>query len=191
MKRSVEYFERPGPQNTEACMVLVDQLVQNEGYKDVVVASTSGDTGLIAARRLQGKGVNLVIVAHSVGFQGPNQDQFSENAHQEITSLGGRVYKGTILTHSIETSIAKEFSGSYPTLLVANTLRRFGHGTKVCCEIVMEAVDAGLIAEGQHVVAVAGTGKGADTVAILKSAASKRFLELFVSQIVAKPAQFK
>jgi hypothetical protein len=172
-------------------MVLVDQLVQNEGYKDVVVASTSGDTGLIAARRLQGKGVNLVIVAHSVGFQGPNQDQFSENAHQEITSLGGRVYKGTILTHSIETSIAKEFSGSYPTLLVANTLRRFGHGTKVCCEIVMEAVDAGLIAEGQHVVAVAGTGKGADTVAILKSAASKRFLELFVSQIVAKPAQFK
>ena len=191
MKRSVEYFERPGLQNTEACMVLVDQLVQNEGYKNVVVASTSGDTGLIAARRLQGKGVNLVIVAHSVGFQGPNQDQFSENAHQEITSLGGRVYKGTILTHSIETSIAKEFSGSYPTLLVANTLRRFGHGTKVCCEIVMEAVDAGLIAEGQHVVAVAGTGKGADTVAILRSAASKRFLELFVSQIVAKPAQFK
>jgi hypothetical protein len=91
------------------------------------------------------------------------------------------------LTHSIETALAKEFSGSYPTILVANTLRRLGQGIKVCCEIVMEAADAGLIAEGKEVVAVAGTAKGADTVAIIKSAASKRFLDLYVSQIVAKP----
>jgi hypothetical protein len=162
-------------------------LVQDEGFKDVVVASTSGETGLVTARRLQGKGVNLVVVAHSAGFLGPNQDQFSADAYQEITWLGGRVYKGTILTHSIETALAKEFSGSYPTILIANTLRRLGQGMKVCCEIVMEAVDGGLIAEGKEVVAVAGTAKGADTVAIIKSAASKRFLDLYVSQIVAKP----
>ena len=51
----------------------------------------------------------------------------------------------------------------------------------------MEAADAGLIAEGKEVVAVAGTAKGADTIAIIKSAASKRFLDLYVAQIVAKP----
>jgi hypothetical protein len=51
----------------------------------------------------------------------------------------------------------------------------------------MEAVDGGLVAEGKEVLAVAGTAKGADTVAIIKSAASKRFLDLYVSQIVAKP----
>jgi len=101
--------------------------------------------------------------------------------------LGANVYKGTILTHSIETALAKEFSGVYPTLLVASTLRRLGHGIKVCCEIVMEAADAGLVAEGKEVVAMAGTAKGADTITIIRSAASKRFLELFVSQIVAKP----
>ena len=191
MKRLVEYHEKPGPHNTRACIDILHQLVHDEGYKDVVVASTSGETGLAVARRLQGKGVNLVVVAHSAGFLGPNQDQFSDDAYQEITWIGGRVYKGTILTHSIETALAKEFSGCYPTLLIANTLRRFGQGIKVCCEIVMEAVDGGLVAEGQEVVAMAGTAKGADTVALIKSAASKRFLDLYVSQIVAKPGKPK
>jgi hypothetical protein len=187
MKRLVEYFEKPGPQNTQACVDIVSKLVDDEGFADVIWASTSGETGVTAARELQGKGVNLVIVAHSVGFLAPNQDQFSPDAYQEITWLGGRIYKGTILTHSLETALAKEFSGSYPTLLVANTLRRLGQGMKVCCEIVMEAVDGGLVAEGKEVLAVAGTVKGADTVAIIRSAASKRFLDLYVSQIVAKP----
>lgn len=187
MKRLVEYFEKPGPHNTQACIDILYKLVHDEGYEDVVVASTSGQTGLMAIRRLQGEGVNLVVVAHSVGFLGSNQDQFSDDAYQEITAFGGRVYKGTILTHSIETALAKEFSGTYPTLLIANTLRRFGQGTKVCCEIVMEAVDGGLLPEGKEVVAMAGTAGGADTIAIIKSAASKRFLDLYVAQIIAKP----
>jgi hypothetical protein len=187
MQRLVEYFEKPGNQNTGTCLDILSLLIRDEGYKDVVVASTSGKTGVAAARILAGEDINLVVVGHSVGFLAPNQDQFSEDYYQEILQLGGRVYKGTILTHSIETALAKEFSGVYPTLLVANTLRRLGHGIKVCCEIVMEAADAGLVAEGKEVVAMAGTAKGADTIAIVRSAASKRFQELFVSQIVAKP----
>jgi hypothetical protein len=187
MKRVVEYFAKPGHINTESCLNILSKLVREEGFKDVVVASTSGKTGMAAAQTLAGLDVNLVVVGHCVGFLEPNQDQFSEDYYQQIIQLGGKVFKGTILTHSIETSLAKKFSGVYPTLLVANTLRLFGHGTKVCCEIVMEAVDAGLMTEGKEVVAMAGTAKGADTISIVKSAASKRFLELFVSQIVAKP----
>jgi len=183
MKRLVEYFDKPGVQNTQACVDIVSKLVDDEGFRDVILASTSGETGLTAARKLQGKGVNLVIVAHSAGFLGPNQDQFSADAHQEITWLGGHIYKGTILTHSLETALSKEFSGSYPTILIANTLRRLGQGIKVCCEIVMEAVDGGLVAEGKEVLAVAGTAKGADTVAIIKSAASKRVSDCRQTQI--------
>lgn len=188
MQRTVEYFEKPGPQNTEACIDIVDNLV-NEGYKDVVIASTSGETGLLVARRLKGKGVNLVIVGHNIGFREPNQNEFSHDAHKEIIELGGHIYRGTILTHSLETGLAAKFSGTYPTILIANTLRRLGQGIKVCCEIVMEACDAGLIREERQVVAMAGTVKGADTVAIVKSAASNRFLNLFVSEICAKPVK--
>jgi hypothetical protein len=187
MKRLVEYFDKPGHENTQVCIDLLHTLIHDEGYKDAVVASTSGKTGVIAARALHGEDANLVVVGHSVGFLAPNEDQFSDDHRDEITRLGGRIYKGTILTHSIETALAKEFSGTYPTLLVANTLRRLGQGMKVCCEIVLEATDAGLVAEGKDVVAVAGTARGADTVAIVRSAASKRFLDLYVCQIVAKP----
>ncbi|MFH1675127.1 MAG: pyruvate kinase alpha/beta domain-containing protein [Pseudomonadota bacterium] len=186
MKREVEYFEKPGPQNSETCIDIVESLV-NEGLKDVVIASTSGKTGLLAARRLKGTGANLVVVGHNIGFREPNQNEFAQEAHKEIVELGGHIYRGTILTHSLETGLAAKFSGTYPTILIANTLRRLGQGIKVCCEIVMEACDGGLIREGKHVVAVAGTVKGADTVAIVKSAVSSRFLDLYVSEILAKP----
>ena len=51
----------------------------------------------------------------------------------------------------------------------------------------MMAVDAGLIPEGEEILAVAGTAKGADTVLVIKSAASKRFLDARVLEILAKP----
>ena len=186
MRREVIYFEKPGERNTDACVDVLVKLA-GEGYKHFVIASTSGRTGLLAAKELKGFPINLVIVGHSVGFKAPNTDEFLEENYKAITSLGGKVYKGTMLTHSLETSLAKEFSGVYPTLLIAQTLRRFGQGIKVCCEIVMEAADAGLIPEGEEVVAMAGTVKGADTVAIIKSATSKRFLSLKVLEILAKP----
>ncbi|HZE20517.1 MAG TPA: hypothetical protein VE082_00550, partial [Desulfobaccales bacterium] len=144
IKREVWYFRGAGPQNTPACLDLMEQAVK-EGFRHLVVASTTGDSGAQAARRLEGKQVNLVVVGHSVGFKGPNLDEFQKEHYQEITRLGGRVLKATILTHSLETGLADQFKGSAPTLLIANSLRRLGQGLKVCCEIVMEAVDAGLI----------------------------------------------
>ncbi len=186
MKREVHYFEEPGPKNTEVCLEIMEDAVK-EGYHHVIVATTSGETGLAAARRLQGKGVNLVVVTHSANFKGPNVDEITPEKRREIEELEAKIYTGTILTHSLETALASEFSGVYPTTLIAQTLRRFGEGSKVCCEIVMEAVDAGLIPEDEVVVAVGGTGRGADTVCLIKSAASKRFLNLKVNEILAKP----
>jgi hypothetical protein len=186
IKREVWYFKGVGPQNTGACLELMEKAVA-AGFRHLVAASTTGDSGAQAARRFKGKDVNLVVVGHSVGFKGPNLDEFREEHHREITRLKGKVLKATILTHSLETGLADQFKGSAPTLLIANTLRRLGQGLKVCCEIVMEAVDAGLIPEGEEVVALGGTARGWDTVAIVKSAASKRFMQLSVLEIWAKP----
>ena len=185
-EREVVFFEKTGPENTEVCLDILVALAQ-EGFKDFVIASTTGQTGRLASERLKNFDVNLVIVAHAVGFRTPNEDEFLPENYEAIIEAGGKIYKGTILTHSLETALAKKFSGVYPTLLIAQTLRRLGEGIKVCCEIVMEACDAGLIKEGNEVVAMAGTVRGADTVAILKAAASKRFLDLRVLEILAKP----
>jgi len=186
VRREVWYFSEAGPKNTQNCIELLEKAAA-EGFQHIVMASTTGDSAVQAARRLTGKNLNLVVVGHSVGFKGPNIDEFLPEHFEEITRLGGKVLKTTILTHSLETSLADQFKGSAPTLLIANTLRRLGQGMKVCCEIVMEAVDAGLIPEETEVVATGGTARGWDTVAVLKSAASKRFLKFSVLEIWAKP----
>jgi hypothetical protein len=106
---------------------------------------------------------------------------------EELVALGARVYTGSMLTHSLDTAFTAKFGGTLLSQAVAQSLRRFGEGAKVAIECVMMAVDAGLVPEGEEVLAVAGTARGADTVAVIRSAASKRFLDLKVLEILAKP----
>jgi hypothetical protein len=187
MERTVVYFEKAGVENTTACLDVVKKAIEDYGYKHIIIASTTGETGLAFSEALEQLPCNVIIVTHSSGYKEPNSIEMSHDVRKKIESNGAKVFTGTMLTHSIETAFAKKFSGQYPTLIVANTLRRFGEGAKVCCEIVMMAADAGLIPEGEEVLAVAGTAKGADTVMVLKSAASKRFLDLRVLEVLAKP----
>jgi hypothetical protein len=200
MERTVYYFEKPGKENTDACVKAAMDAVAQSGYAHIVVATTGGETGLKFARAFQdlGRGlgqvlsksggpVNVVCVTHSHGFKEPNVSEISPDMAREIIQCGARLYTGTMITHSLETALAAKFSGVYPALLVAQTLRRFGEGVKVCCEITMMAADAGLIPEGGEALAVAGTGRGADTVCVMRPAVSKRFLELKVLEILAKP----
>ncbi|MHA2427903.1 MAG: hypothetical protein ACXADB_07765 [Candidatus Hermodarchaeia archaeon] len=62
-----------------------------------------------------------------------------------------------------------------------------GQGTKVCVEIVAMACDAGLVQSDKAVLAIAGTGRGADTVLLIKSANSRRFFDLKILDVIAKP----
>jgi len=186
MIRQVEYFDRPGSENTARCLEIVSDLV-DEGYRHVVVATTGGETAILFGKALSGKPVNLVAVTHNVGFGKPNQDDCGPEARQTLEGLGVKVFTGTILTRSIETAFMKKHQGLYPTYIVAETLRLFGQGTKVAVEIAMEACDAGLIPEGEDVISVAGTGRGADTVAVIRAHPSNRFLDVRVRQILAKP----
>ncbi len=187
MEKKVVYFEKAGRENTDACLQIVKEAIKDFGYKHLVLASTAGDSGIMFSEALKGSGVNLVVVTHCAGFKEPNICEISEETRQRITHAGAKVYTGTMVTHSLEAAFAAKFSGLYPGLIVAHALRRFGEGTKVCCEMVMMASDAGLVPEGEEIIAVAGTGRGADTVLIIKSAVSKRFFDLKVLEVLAKP----
>ena len=187
MEKKIVYFEKPGKENTARCLDAVKGAVKEGGYRHVVVASTTGTCGLLFSEAFRNSGINLVVVTHSAGFKGPNTFEMPGETLDKIRTNGARIYTGTILTHSIEASLSARFSGIQPTVIIAQALRRFGEGSKVCCEIVMMAADAGLIPEEEEVLAVAGTGYGADTVVVIKSAASKRFLDLKVLEILAKP----
>ena len=187
MEKKIVYFEKAGRDNTAACLDAVKRTLDETNYRHMVVATTTGATGLAFSEALGERGLNVVAVTHSAGFKGPNTFEIPDDVLSKIRQNGAKIFTGTILTHSIETSLNSKFSGIYPAMIIAQSLRRFGEGAKVCCEIVMMAADAGLIPEGEEVIAVAGTGYGADTVMVLKSAVSKRFLELRVLEILAKP----
>ncbi len=186
MIRQVEYFDKPGKANTSRCLEILQELI-NEGYSRVVIATTSGETALMFARGLKGKDVDLVAVTHNVGYLEPNHDECSLPARQELEALGVKIFTGAILTRGIEAALMKKHQGVYPAYIVAQTLRLLGQGIKVAVEIAVEACDAGLVPEGLDLVAVAGTGRGADTVAIIEARPSDRFFDLRVKQIVAKP----
>lgn len=187
IEKKIVYFERPGRDNTDACLEVVKEAARQGDPKHIVVASTGGETGLKFSEALKGKGLNLVVVTHSAGFKEPNTHEMPLEVRETIQSRGAKVFTGPMLTHSIDTAFAQKFSGSHLSHIIAQTLRRFGEGTKVCCECVMMAVDAGLVPEAEEILAVAGTARGADTVLLVKSAASKRFLNLKVLEVLAKP----
>ncbi|QWR77722.1 pyruvate kinase alpha/beta domain-containing protein [Candidatus Magnetomonas plexicatena] len=187
IEKKIYYFEKPGKENTDDCLKFSLDAVTQMDIRDVVVATTGGDTGLIYSEAFNGKSINLVAVTHSHGFKEANTFEMPPDIASKIKQNGAILYTGTMVTHSLESAFSQKFNGLYPTLIVAQSLRRFGEGTKVCCEIVMMATDAGLITEGADVLAVAGTGRGADTVLVIRSAASKRFFDLKILEIIAKP----
>ena len=178
-------FARTGPQRTEEILDLLAEAIGRYGVKQVVVASTYGDTGLAAAGKLKGSGANLVVVTHNVGFKEPGHLEMTPSVRAQIEALGARVHTGTMPFRNIGTAIREKQHYSQQDT-VANTLRLFGQGVKVCVEIVMMAADAGLITPAD-VLAVAGTGRGADTLALVAPQSSNKLFDLKVRKILAKP----
>jgi hypothetical protein len=74
--------------------------------------------------------------------------------------------------------------------LIANVLRLMGEGTKVCVEITLMAADAGLIPTDKDVVAIGGTGRGADTALRIRPTHAATFFNLKIEEIIAKPSKF-
>ena len=178
-------LEKPGPQNTEATLNAAIQAAEERVISHLVIASTSGDTGVLCAKRLQGSGISLVVVSHNAGFKVPGEVEFRPEARREIETLGGRVLTGTMVLRSLGTALRDKFGGSEQEI-VAHTLRMFGQGMKVCVEITAMAADAGLIPAGE-VIAVAGTGRGADTAVIITAQSSNRFFDIRIREILVKP----
>jgi len=188
IERKTVYFEKIGNQNTEALLKLVKKYAESTGIKDIVVASTWGKTGVTASKLL--KGYNVVVVTHHTGFSEPGTQELKEEYRKQILANGAKIFTGTHALSSVERAVRKKFGAMQPLELMANTLRLMGEGTKVCVEIVMMAADAGLIPVDRDVVAVAGTGRGADTALVIKPANAPRFFDLKIREIIAKPRDF-
>jgi hypothetical protein len=188
VEKKTVYFMKAGEQNTDTLLGIVKEYVKKEGIKDIIVASSGGKTGAQAAKIL--KGYNVAVVGHSFGFQEPGKSELQEEYKKEILAQGAKIFVGVHALSSAERAVRKDF-GTIQTLeLMANVLRRMGEGTKVCVEITLMAADAGLIPVDKDIVAVAGTGNGADTALRICPANAARFFDLKIREIIAKPHDF-
>jgi hypothetical protein len=190
INRSISYFNQSGVENTDDVVEIVDERLKEGDIKNVVVASSSGGTGLKFARKMAQK-TNLVIVSSHVGYSSPGIWSFDPDRQKELESMGCKVVKQSHILSGLERSFSNKFSGVSHTEVLAESLRcLFGVGMKVAIECAIMASDSGAIPI-EKTVAVGGTssekGRGADCAIVVWPSHSNNFFDFRVLEILAKP----
>jgi hypothetical protein len=181
------YFEKPGKENTEQTLELAAARARQLGITEAVLATSKGDTAYRALEIL--RGIRIVAVTYHCGYKEPFQNAMPADVRSELQRQGVTVVTASHALSGIERSVAARHSGVYPVLLMADTLRLFGQGTKVAVEVAVMAADAGALG-GQDIVSIGGSGRGADTALVVKPAHQNNFFDLKVREIICKPRDF-
>lgn len=179
------YFEKPGPRNTDRTLEVARQRADDLGIDTILVASTRGETGVRAARFFQG--YDVVVVTHSTGFRNPNTQELTEENRAAIEAAGAKILTCQHALGGVNRAVRKKLGTYLTDEIIAYTLRTFGEGMKVCFEMALMTADAGLVKVGEPCIAVAGTGRGADTAVVLVPANAQRFFDLRLMEVLAKP----
>jgi len=188
--RSITYFHQAGVENTEAVLEVVLRRLEEGDIRSVVVASSSGQTGLKFAEKMARK-TNLVVVSSHPGFSEPGVWDFDLAALKELESMGVKVVRQSHILSGLERSFSNKFSGVSHTELLAEALRSlFGVGMKVAIECTIMAADSGAIPIAKTI-AVGGTwserGAGSDCAIVVWPSHCNNFFGFRVLEILAKP----
>ena len=183
MEGRIIYFDEPGRNNTTLTLEAVRRRAEELGIKQVLVATTHGYTALKAADALHDLDVEIIAVSICAAFQ----EQDWTMIPKERKELEERGVKVLTSLHSLGNDINEAFDQMPPNRIVRETLYRFCQGMKVAVEIAVMAADAGLLDMTRECIAVAGSSEGADTAVVLKPAYARKFNDLRVREILAKP----
>ncbi len=191
MDLTVKYFEQAGKLNTENVLNIAKKHAKKFNIKNIIIASTTGYTGLKATEFFDSADYNLVVVSHSAGFKERGFQELGEEERHAIEERGANVLTCTHAFAGVERAFRFKLNMWQPVETFARTVRFvFGEGIKVVMEITMMAADAGLIALDEDVIAIAGTGRGADTACIIKPEYTSNFLDMRLKAILCKPFNF-
>jgi len=190
MEQKIVYFEKPGgAENTAKTLALAKARADELGIKTFVVASTVGDTAVKAVDVF--KGFKVVIVTHVTGMREPDTQTFTEANRKIVEKKGGIIVTAAHAFGAIHRSLGATGGPPVPTSaigdIIAMTLRTFGQGMKVVCEIAAMAADAGAVRTDEEIISIGGTGRGADTAVVLQPSNVHRFFNLRVKEIICKP----
>jgi len=183
IKHTTIYYPEGGSTHTEDTLKASLTAAKELDIKTILVASTSGETGVKAAELNKDSGIDLIVVGHQVGFPVPKVQQFKPENWTRIEELGGAVNLGTdVVTNSIR---QRQRLGNSPMSIITQTL--IAVKLKVNVEIVAKACDAGLILPGDTVISVAGSHKGADTSVVFTANDSPNILDIRPDVFICYP----
>jgi hypothetical protein len=182
------YFESPGKVNTHQTLTAALEKARELGLDEVVVASTSGETAFAVLELFEGFGITAVT--YHCGFLEPFKPIMLYRTRKQLEEKGVSVISATHALSGVERAVAKKHGGVYPALLIADTLKLFGQGTKVAVEVSIMAADAGTLT-GNDIITIGGSSKGADTALVVKPANQSTLFDLRIREIICKPRHFK
>lgn len=197
--REVYYFDEPGEQNSDYVFEAISKYISEKKPKYLIIASTSGKTALKFAEALKER-IKIICISEPPSRQlwGDKWPTLDSDIKKKLKELNVTVVD--YIPYKFHNSVLEHARWYFPVVehVVGDTLAMVGgQGLKVAVQIIFMAVEAGLVKEGEEVLAVAGYGGGADTAIVAKagfpemifSADVERRLE--VKEILAMPKKKK
>jgi len=179
------YFDRAGRENTDETLRLAKKRAEKLGIKNIVVASSSGATGVRAAEILTG--YNLIVVTHVAGFKEPNVQWLLPENRAIMEKKGVKIITAAHAFGTLGRAVNRKFNTIQVDEIIANVLRLFGPGVKVATEVTCMATDAGYIMTDQDAIGIGGSGGGADSAIVVKPTNTHTFFDLKIREIICKP----
>ncbi|MBN2569189.1 MAG: hypothetical protein JXB42_07130 [Deltaproteobacteria bacterium] len=185
--KKITYFNVRGVKNTDKTLDLAVTYCRENNINKIVVASSTGKTAL----KLKGKAggsLEVIAVTYSSGSRFPEKvKKFDEN-RDELEKRGIRIVRGLHGLSATERGFATRYKTEFmPLNIVADTLRMFSQGMKVCVEISVMAAEAGLISPDEDVIALGGSGEGCDTAVLMKPAYASDMFGIKIREIICMP----
>jgi len=178
------HFDKPGDY-TDVVVSIVKERLKIGDINQIVVATTTGKTALKVA--IDFTQIKVVAVTHQAGFKVPGELEAPEDILQEIKEKRVKIVTATHALAGINRAIRKKYGTWMVSELIAESFRMLGEGTKVCVEIVTMAADAGVLSMDGDVIAIAGSGRNADTAWVIKPAHSQNFFDMKLKELLCKP----
>lgn len=184
--KEITYFKKAGHENTDTAIALALKRAREGDIKKVVVATSSGTTGLKVIRKFEGTKIQVIPVFLNAGSRYSGSDELLKNM-KEFEKTGIKYVQGIQTFSGVERAIKKRWSTAGPVMILSDGLRIPCEGFKAGIEVTVMANDSGFVSADEYVLCIAGTSRGADTVLVVKPAYSNEFFDFAVREIVCKP----
>ncbi|UZW13477.1 hypothetical protein OSC52_16775 [Clostridium pasteurianum] len=180
------YFKKSGKINTEETVKLAVKTAKERNINYIVVATSKGGVPTY----LKDCGINVVVVTHANGYPETGVQELPEEKRKEFEEYRFTIYTSSHVLSGAERGLSKQFGGVMPVEIIANSLRMLGQGVKVGVEISTMALDGGVIPYGEDIIAISGSGRGADTALIIRPAHASEILKTKIREIICKPMEW-